>query len=131
MCEDFAGKSVNVVSIWALFFNKQYVVILKKNKTEHITVFKENYREDHTVSVLVENNLRECRSVKKIDFIEMGSTNHGLPTNWPTTTDQPINRPPTNKTTNPKITNPTTKFYFKDFMIKSYLFSRIQTAAEM
>ena len=128
MCEDFVGKSVNVVSIWALFFNKQYVVILKKNKTEHITVFKENYREDHTVSVLVENNLREFRSVKKIDFIEMGSTDHGLPTNWPTTTDhRPTNQP----TTNRKITDPTTKFYFKDFMIKSYLFSRIQTAAEM
>ena len=55
--------------------------ICKKNKTEHITVFKENYREDHTVSVLVDNNLREFRRVEKMDFIEMGSTDHGLPTN--------------------------------------------------
>ena len=55
--------------------------ICKKNKTEHITVFKENYREDHTVSVLVDNNLREFRRVEKMDFIEMGPTDHGLPTN--------------------------------------------------
>ena len=40
----------------------------------------------------------------------------------PPTTDQPTRRP-----INPKFTNPLTKLYFKDLIIKKYLFCRMQT----
>ena len=42
-------------------------------------------------------------------------------------TDQSTQRPPTHQPTDRKFTDPLTRFYFKNLIIKKYLFCRIQT----
>ena len=52
--------------------------------------------------------------------LDQATTDH-LPTN------KQIHRPPTHRSTNPDFTNSLTRSSFKDFLIKKYLFCRIQT----
>ena len=53
------------------------------------------------------------------------STNH-RPTDH-LRTDQPSHRSPTHRPTGSKFTDPLTRFYFKDLIIKKHLFCRAQT----